>query len=91
MTTAALGGQFEVGTVDGGKTRVKVPEGTQNGKPFALTARSGVIITTGGFEWDEDMRQTFLRGPMDAPASPPTASGGGLKLAMASGAKTIVG
>jgi molecular chaperone DnaJ len=36
MTTAALGGQFEVGTIDGGKTRVKVPEGTQAGKQFRL-------------------------------------------------------
>ncbi|KEO85942.1 hypothetical protein EH30_15650 [Erythrobacter sp. JL475] len=62
-------------------------EGTREGAPYALSAKSGVIITTGGFEWDEDMRQTFLRGPMDAPASPPTARGEGLKLAMASGAK----
>ncbi len=67
--------------------RIAGIEGTRDGAPFALTARSGVIITTGGFEWDEDMRQTFLRGPMDAPASPPTARGEGLKLAMASGAK----
>ena len=28
MTTAALGGEFEVPTLDGGKTRVKVPDGT---------------------------------------------------------------
>ena len=46
-----------------------------------------VVIATGGFEWDAEMRQTFLRGPVTAPASPPTASGGGLKLAMAAGAK----
>ena len=31
MTTAALGGEFEVPTLDGAATRVKVPEGTQNG------------------------------------------------------------
>ena len=36
MTTAALGGQFEVGTVEGHKTRVKVPPGTQSGKQFRL-------------------------------------------------------
>ena len=62
-------------------------EGERDGEPFQLTARSGVIITTGGFEWDEDKRQAFLRGPMDAPASPPTARGEGLSLAMESGAK----
>ncbi len=67
--------------------RVTGIEGLRDGQPFQLNARSGVIITTGGFEWDEDKRQTFLRGPMDAPASPPTASGEGLKLAMESGAK----
>ena len=34
MTTAALGGQFEVATLDGTQTRVKVPEGTHYGKPI---------------------------------------------------------
>ncbi len=67
--------------------RVTGIEGTRDGEPYALTARSGVIITTGGFEWDVDKRQTYLRGPMDAPASPPTARGDGLSLMMESGAK----
>ncbi|MHA7820483.1 MAG: FAD-dependent oxidoreductase [Erythrobacter sp.] len=62
-------------------------EGVRDGEPFALSAGSGVIVATGGFEWDEELAQTFLRGPMDAPASPTTARGQGLKLAMASGAK----
>ncbi len=62
-------------------------EAEQDGKPLTLTSRRGVIITTGGFEWDEDKCQAFLRGPMDAPASPPTARGDGLALAMESGAK----
>nr|AAC36133.1 heat shock protein 40 [Brucella ovis] len=39
MTTAALGGQFEVSTLDGTQTRVKVPEGTQNGKQFRLKGK----------------------------------------------------
>lgn len=59
----------------------------QGGQPLTLKARRGVVIATGGFEWDTEQRQTFLRGPVTAPASPPTASGGGLKLAMAAGAK----
>ncbi|HAU22121.1 MAG TPA: FAD-binding dehydrogenase [Erythrobacter sp.] len=61
--------------------------GARNGDKFELRARRGVIISTGGFEWDKDKRQTFLRGPMDAPAPPPTARGEGLSLAMAGGAK----
>jgi molecular chaperone DnaJ len=36
MITAALGGEFEVPTVDGGKTRVRVPEGTQSGRRLRL-------------------------------------------------------
>lgn len=67
--------------------RVTGIEGERGGAPFALSARRGVIITTGGFEWDAELRQTFLRGPVTAPASPPTGTGGGLKLAMAAGAK----
>ncbi len=44
MTTAALGGQFEVGTVEGAKTRVKVPEGTQNGKQFRLRSKGMPVM-----------------------------------------------
>jgi molecular chaperone DnaJ len=36
MAVAALGGDFEVPTIDGGKTRVKIPEGTQSGRRFRL-------------------------------------------------------
>ncbi len=67
--------------------RISGIEGTKDGAPFALGARRAVIIATGGFEWDAELRQTFLRGPVTAPASPPTGTGGGLKLAMAAGAK----
>lgn len=56
-----------------------------NGEQIA--ADQGVIVATGGFEWDAELRQAFLRGPVTAPASPPTAAGSGLKLAMAAGAK----
>jgi len=71
-------------TRDGG--RIAGIEGMRDGQPFTLTARHGVIVATGGFEWDAAMRQTFLRGPADTPASPPTARGEGLALAMAAGA-----
>jgi len=36
MTDAALGTEIEVPTIDGGKAKVKVPEGTQNGKQLRL-------------------------------------------------------
>src|SRR6201984_323405 len=39
MVAATLGGEFEVPTIDGGKTRVKVPEGTQSGRGFRLQSQ----------------------------------------------------
>src|SRR3974390_2371565 len=44
MTTAALGGEFEVPTIDGGKTRVKIPEGTQSGRHFRLQAKGMPVL-----------------------------------------------
>ena len=44
MTTAALGGQFEVATLDGTQTRVKVPEGTQNAKQFRLKGKGMPVL-----------------------------------------------
>ena len=58
-----------------------------DGQHFELRASLGVVLATGGFEWNADLRRTFLRGPADVPASPPTARGEGLKLAMAAGAR----
>lgn len=53
---------------------------------IAFAAAKGVIIATGGFEWNSALRQAFLRGPIAYPASPPTNQGDGLKLLMTSGA-----
>lgn len=44
MTSAALGGSFEVATLDGTQTRVKVPEGTQNGKQFRLRGKGMPVL-----------------------------------------------
>lgn len=44
MTTATLGGQFDVPTVDGSTSRVKVPEGTQAGKQFRLRGKGMPIM-----------------------------------------------
>ena len=44
MVTAALGGEFEVPTIDGGKTRVKVPEGTQSGRRVRLGAKGMPVL-----------------------------------------------
>ncbi|WP_424930336.1 molecular chaperone DnaJ [Amaricoccus tamworthensis] len=39
MTTAALGGEIEAPTLDGGRTRVKVPVGVQSGKQLRLRSK----------------------------------------------------
>jgi molecular chaperone DnaJ len=44
FTTAALGGQFEVPTVDGARTRVKVPEGAQTGRQFRLKGKGMPVL-----------------------------------------------
>ena len=50
-------------------------------------ARRGVIIATGGFEWNNELVQTFLRGPMTGPVSVPESEGDGLLMAIDAGAK----
>src|SRR6476659_5886347 len=44
MVTAALGGGFDVPTIDGGRTRVKVPEGTQSGRRFRLGGKGMPVL-----------------------------------------------
>jgi len=44
MTTAALGGSFEITSLDGAQTRVKVPEGTQNGRQFRLKSKGMPVL-----------------------------------------------
>jgi molecular chaperone DnaJ len=44
MVTAAMGGEIEVPTIDGGKTMVKVPEGTQSGRRFRLQAKGMPVL-----------------------------------------------
>jgi len=44
MVTAALGGDFEVPTIDGNQSRVKVPEGTQSGRRFRLQGKGMPVL-----------------------------------------------
>jgi molecular chaperone DnaJ len=44
MVAAALGGSFDVPTIDGGKTKVKVPEGTQSGRRFRLQGKGMPVL-----------------------------------------------
>ena len=51
-----------------------------------IKASRGVIIATGGFEWNKELVSAFLRGPMTHPASPPSNTGDGLIMAQEVGA-----
>ena len=44
LADAALGTTVEVPTIDGGKAKVKIPAGTQNGKQFRLRGKGMPII-----------------------------------------------
>src|SRR6185369_2853902 len=43
-----------------------------DGGRFEIGARAGVVLATGGFEWNTDLVRAFLRGPMTAAVSVPT-------------------
>ncbi len=60
---------------------VEQPTGT-----VIVRAARGVVLATGGFEWDPELVRSFLRGPMTSPASIPTNVGDGLLMAMRAGA-----
>jgi len=51
-----------------------------------VRARGGVVLATGGFEWDRDLVTTFIRGPLERTAAVPTNTGDGLRMAMRLGA-----
>ncbi len=58
----------------------------QEGKKIYIKASKGVILATGGFEWDEELKAAFLPGPITHPNTVPFNEGDGLRMAMAIGA-----
>ncbi len=58
-----------------------------NGKDFSVRARRGVVLATGGFEWNETLVKAFIRGPLTGPVSVPENEGDGLIMAIESGAQ----
>ena len=49
-------------------------------------AAGAVVLATGGYEWNADLRTRFLPGPLTHPHSPPSNQGDGLLMAMGIGA-----
>ncbi len=59
----------------------------QEDKEIYISASKGVILASGGFEWNEELKNTFLPGEITHPNSPPYNEGDGLKMAMSVNAK----
>jgi 3-oxosteroid 1-dehydrogenase len=51
-----------------------------------VAARRGVVLATGGFEWDEALRERHFPGPYDRTGSPDSNRGDGHRMAQAAGA-----
>jgi molecular chaperone DnaJ len=48
MVDAAIGGEIEVPTIDGGRSRVKIPEGSQSGRQMRLRSKGMPALRSGG-------------------------------------------
>ncbi len=97
----ALAGRLLKGCLDRGVTVLLETRGRQlvqedgriaglraehQGRDYFLRANGGVVMASGGFEWNEDLRLKFLPGRFDLPASPPHNEGDALVMAMEVGA-----
>ena len=63
LTDATLGASVEVPTIDGGKAKVKIPAGTQNGKQFRLKGKGMPIIRS------KDCGDLYIRTVTEVPIS----------------------
>ncbi|MGH3639385.1 MAG: FAD-dependent oxidoreductase [Mycobacterium sp.] len=82
----ASGGQERSDTGRGSDGRIAGVRIKLDGMDVRVRARRGVVLGTGGFEWDPKLVEAHLRGPMHGPVSPPNNTGDGLRMAMAHGA-----
>jgi len=67
--------------------RVNGVEVERSGARRVLHARRGVLLATGGFEWNEAMREANFPGPFDRIGSPRTNEGDGQRMAAEAGAQ----
>ena len=49
MTTAALGGEIDAPTIDGGRVKIKIPPGAQSGKKFRLRGKGMSVLRRKGY------------------------------------------
>jgi 3-oxosteroid 1-dehydrogenase len=70
-----------------GRVRVTGVEAVRNGRPVVFRAARGVVLATGGFEWDPEMRARYFPGEVGLIGSPRTNTGDGHRMAAAVGAR----
>ncbi|MDR3407484.1 MAG: molecular chaperone DnaJ [Methylovirgula sp.] len=63
MVQASLGGEIAVRTIDGGETKVKVPEGTQSGKQFKVRAKGMPVLRS------RDVGDLYIQVNVETPQS----------------------
>jgi 3-oxosteroid 1-dehydrogenase len=94
----ALAGSLLKACLDGGvepitecRARALITEGPAvvgvsleraDGSTFDARAAGGVVIATGGFEWNEALKRAFIRGPLTRTVAVPTNTGDGLIMSM---------
>jgi 3-oxosteroid 1-dehydrogenase len=74
----------ELTTNDAGVTGVVAEH---EGRALTVSARGGVVIATGGFDWAPKLISTYLRGPLQNSVAVRQNTGDGLRMAMAAGAE----
>ncbi|MBZ9918029.1 MULTISPECIES: FAD-dependent oxidoreductase [unclassified Mesorhizobium] len=69
------------------KGRVKGLVVEAAGAKRSILARKGVVLATGGFEWNNELREKHFPGHCDFIASPPGNDGDAVRIAVAAGAE----
>lgn len=67
--------------------RVRGVAYVRNGRELVANASRGVLLATGGFEWNRQSLERYFPGPIDLIGSPPTNEGDGHRLARSIGAE----
>jgi molecular chaperone DnaJ len=63
MVQAALGGELGVHTLDGGESRVKIPEGTQSGRQFKIRGKGMPVLRA------RDFGDLYIQANVETPQS----------------------